>query len=350
MSAVQARIHYSMKREFKLLKIIFADYTPEEYSYDPQEGDRRAKKSDYDNVEVIPVSDPNAATMSQKIMQYQAALQLAQSAPQLYNLPLLHRQMLDVLGIKDAAKLVPLPDDQRPRDPITENMDNLKGKPLKAFLYQDHDAHIAVHMALMQDPKIMQTIGQNPQAQMIMGSLMAHIQEHLGYSYRQQMEDMIGVPIPYSEEDDYSIPEEVELQIARLAAPAAQKLLQQDKTAIAAQQAQQAAQDPLVQIQQQELQIKQQEAQTKQMKAQSDAQAKAQQLQIEQSRIVSQERIAGMQMNAKAQKDQAELQIQREIESARLMSKEMLEANKLGVDFAKHKEVMSKTEKSTKGE
>jgi len=350
MSAVQARIHYSMKREFKLLKIIIADYTPEEYSYDPQEGDRRAKKSDYDNVEVIPVSDPNAATMSQKIMQYQAALQLAQSAPQLYNLPLLHRQMLDVLGIKDAAKLVPLPDDQRPRDPITENMDNLKGKPLKAFLYQDHDAHIAVHMALMQDPKIMQTIGQNPQAQMIMGALMAHIQEHLGYSYRQQMEDMIGVPIPYSEEEDYAIPEEVELQIARLAAPAAQKLLQQDKTAIAAQQAQQAAQDPLVQIQQQELQIKQQEAQTKQMKAQSDAQAKAQQLQIEQSRIVSQERIAGMQMNAKAQKDQAELQIQREIESARLMSKEMLEANKLGVDVAKHKEIMSKTEKSTKGE
>ena len=350
MSAVQARIHYSMKREFKLLKIIIADYTPEEYSYDPQEGDRRAKKSDYDNVEVIPVSDPNAATMSQKIMQYQAALQLAQSAPQLYNMPLLHRQMLDVLGIKDAAKLVPLPDDQRPRDPITENMDNLKGKPLKAFLYQDHDAHIAVHMALMQDPKIMQTIGQNPQAQMIMNSLMAHIQEHLGYSYRQQMESMIGVPIPYSEEEDYALPEEVELQIARLAAPAAQKLLQQDKTAIAAQQAQQAAQDPLVQIQQQELQIKQQEAQTKQMKAQSDAQAKAQQLQIEQSRIVSQERIAGMQMNAKAQKDQAELQIQREIEAARLMSKEMLEANKLGVDFAKHKEVMSKTEKSTKGE
>ena len=164
MSAVQARIHYSMKREFKLLKTIIADYTPEEYSYDPAEGDRKAKKSDYDDVEVIPVSDPNAATMSQKIMQYQAALQLAQGAPQLYNMPLLHRQMLDVLGIKDAAKLVPLPDDQKPRDPITENMDNLKGKPLKAFLYQDHDAHIAVHMALMQDPKIMQTIGQNPDA------------------------------------------------------------------------------------------------------------------------------------------------------------------------------------------
>ena len=342
MSAVQARIHYSMKREFKLLKTIIADYTPEEYSYDPAEGDRKAKKSDYDDVEVIPVSDPNAATMSQKIMQYQAALQLAQGAPQLYNMPLLHRQMLDVLGIKDAAKLVPLPDDQKPRDPITENMDNLKGKPLKAFIYQDHDAHIAVHMALMQDPKIMQTIGQNPQAQMIMGALMAHIQEHLGYSYRKQMEEMIGVPIPYSEEDDYDLPEEVELQIARLAAPAAQKLLQQDRTAIAAQQAQQAAQDPLIQIQQQELQIKAQEAQTKQMKAQSDAQAKAQQMQIEQERIASQERIAGMQINAKVQKDNADLQIQREIESARLMSKSTTEANKLGVDIAKHNQMMSK--------
>ena len=342
MSAVQARIHYSMKREFKLLKTIIADYTPEEYSYDPSEGDRKAKKSDYDNVEVIPVSDPNAATMSQKIMQYQAALQLAQGAPQLYNMPLLHRQMLDVLGIKDAAKLVPLPDDQKPRDPITENMDNLKGKPLKAFIYQDHDAHIAVHTAMMQDPKIMQTIGQNPQAQMIMGALMAHIQEHLGYAYRQQMEDMIGVPIPYSEEDDYEMSEEIELQIARLAAPAAQKLLQMDKTAIAAQQAQQAAQDPLIQIQQQELQIKAQEAQTKQMKAQSDAQAKAQQMQIEQERIASQERIAGMQINAKVQKDNADLQIQREIESARLMSKSTSEANKLGVDIAKHNQMMSK--------
>jgi hypothetical protein len=342
MSAVQARIHYSMKREFKLLKTIIADYTPEEYSYDPSEGDRKAKKSDYDNVEVIPVSDPNAATMSQKIMQYQAALQLAQGAPQLYNMPLLHRQMLDVLGIKDASKLVPLPDDQKPRDPITENMDNLKGKPLKAFIYQDHDAHIAVHTAMMQDPKIMQTIGQNPQAQMIMGALMAHIQEHLGYAYRQKMEGMIGVPIPYSEEDDYEMSEEVELQIARLAAPAAQKLLQMDKTAIAAQQAQQAAQDPLIQIQQQELQIKAQEAQTKQMKAQSDAQAKAQQMQIEQERIASQERIAGMQINAKVQKDNADLQIQREIESARLMSKSTSEANKLGVDIAKHNQMMSK--------
>jgi hypothetical protein len=351
MSAVQARIHYSMKQEFKLLKKIIADYTPEDYSYEPSEGRRSAKKSDYDDVDVIPVSDPNAATMSQKIMQYQAALQLAQSAPQLYNLPLLHRQMLDVLGLKDANKLVPMPDDQKPRDPISENMAALKGSPMKAFIYQDHEAHITVHMSMMQDPKIMQLIGQNPQAQMIMGALMAHIQEHLGFEYRRQMEEMIGVPIPYSDEDDYDLPEEVELQIARLAAPAAQKLLQQDKTAIAAQQAQQAAQDPLVQIQQAELQIKAQEVQIKQAQLQSDTQAKAQQIAIEQERIASQERIANMQMAAKSQKDNTELQVQREIEGAKLASKERLEGSKIGVDVAKHTEQMSKQkEKPTKGD
>ena len=350
MTAVQARIHYSMKQEFRLLKKIIADYTPEDYSYQPAEGTRFAKRSDYDDVDVIPVSDPNAATMSQKIMQYQAALQLAQSAPQLYNLPLLHRQMLDVLGIKDAKKLVPLPDDQKPKDPITENMNALKGEPMKAFIYQDHEAHITVHMSMMQDPKIMQMIGQNPQAQMIMGALMAHIQEHLGFEYRRQMEEMIGVPIPYSEDDEYDIPEEVELQIARLAAPAAQKLLQQDKTAIAAQQAQQAAQDPLVQIQQAELQIKAQEVQIKQAQLQSETAAKSQQMAIEQERIASQERIANMQMAAKAQKDQVELQVQREIEGAKLASKERLEGSKLGVDIAKHSDQMSKQEKSKKGE
>ena len=348
MTAVQARVHYSMKQEFRLLKRIIADYTPEDYSYQPAEGTRFAKRSDYDDVDVIPVSDPNAATMSQKIMQYQAALQLAQSAPQLYNLPLLHRQMLDVLGIKDAKKLVPLPDDQKPKDPITENMNALKGEPMKAFIYQDHEAHITVHMSMMQDPKIMQLIGQNPQAQMMMGALMAHIQEHLGFEYRRQMEEMIGVPIPYAENEDYDMPEEVELQIARLAAPAAQKLLQQDKTAIAAQQAQQAAQDPLVQIQQAELQIKAQEVQIKQAQLQSDTAAKAQQMAIEQERIASQERIANMQMVAKAQKDQVELQVQREIEGAKLASKERLEGSKIGVDVAKHTEQMSRQTK--KGE
>ena len=340
MSAVQARVHYSMKQEFRLLKRIIADYTPEDYSYDPVEGDRRAKRSDYDNVDVIPVSDPNAATMSQKIMQYQAALQLAQGAPQLYNLPLLHRQMLDVLGIKDAAKLVPLPDDQKPRDPISENMAAFKMEPLKAFLYQDHQAHITVHMAAMQDPKIMQMMGQNPNAQMILGAMMSHIQEHIGYEYRRQMEEMIGVPIPYDEEGEEGIPEEMELQIARLAAPAAQKLLQLSQSQAAQQQAQQQAQDPLVQIQQAELQIKQQEAATSQQKVQIDAQAKAEQLQIERERIASQERIAAMQNQTKLEKDRTQMAVQNEIEHARL-----------AVDIGKHTQQMSaQKEKTTKGE
>jgi hypothetical protein len=340
MSAVQARIHYSMKQEFKLLKKIIADYTPEDYSYEPSEGRRSAKKSDYDDVDVIPVSDPNAATMSQKIMQYQAALQLAQSAPQLYNMPLLHRQMLDVLGLKDANKLVPMPDDQKPRDPISENMAAFKMEPLKAFIYQDHQAHITVHMAAMQDPKIMQLMGQNPQAQMILGAMMSHIQEHVGYEYRRQMEEMIGVPIPYSEEDDYEVPEEVELQIARLAAPAAQKLLQQSQSQVAQQQAQQQAQDPMLQIQQAELQIKQQEAATSQQKVQIDAQAKAEQMQIERERIASQERIASMQNQTKVEKDRTQLSIQSEIEHA-----------KLAVDIGKHSQQMSKQkEKPTKGD
>lgn len=340
MSAVQARIHYSMKQEFKLLKKIIADYTPEDYSYEPSEGRRSAKKSDYDDVDVIPVSDPNAATMSQKIMQYQAALQLAQSAPQLYNMPLLHRQMLDVLGLKDANKLVPMPDDQKPRDPISENMAAFKMEPLKAFIYQDHEAHITVHMAAMQDPKIMQMMGQNPQSQMILGAMMSHIQEHVGYEYRRQMEQMIGVPIPYSEEDDYEVPEEVELQIARLAAPAAQKLLQQSQSQVAQQQAQQQAQDPILQIQQAELQIKQQEAATSQQKVQIDAQAKAEQMQIERERIASQERIASMQNQTKVEKDRTQLSIQSEIEHA-----------KLAVDIGKHSQQMSKQkEKPTKGD
>jgi hypothetical protein len=340
MSAVQARIHYSMKQEFKLLKRIIADYTPEDYNYEPTEGRRSAKRSDYDDVDVIPVSDPNAATMSQKIMQYQAALQLAQGAPQLYNLPLLHRQMLEVLGLKDANKLVPLPDDQKPRDPISENMAAFKMEPMKAFIYQDHQAHITVHMAAMQDPKIMQMMGQNPNAQMIMGAMMSHIQEHIGYEYRRQMEEMIGVPIPYSEEDDYEIPEEVELQIARLAAPAAQKLLQMSQSQVAQQQAQQQAQDPLVQIQQAELAVKQQDAATKQQKVQIDAQAKAQQIQIEKDRIASQERIATMQNQSKVEKDRTQLQMQNEIEHT-----------KLAVDIGKHDQQMSnQKEKPTKGD
>jgi hypothetical protein len=344
MSAVQSRIHYSMKQEFRLLKKIIADYTPEDYSYVPEEGSPRAKKSDYDQVNVIPVSDPNAATMSQKVVQYQAALQLAQTAPQLYNLPLLHRQMLDVLGIKNAQKLVPMVEDHKPTDPISENMNVLKGKPLKAFIYQDHAAHIQVHMNALRDPKIAMLIGQNPQAQTMQAALMAHINEHVAYEYRKQMEDMIGVPVPYVEEQEDGMPKAIELQISRLAASASAKLLQRDQTEMAAQQAQQAAQDPVLQIQQQELQIKMAELELKKQKMAIEASAKADQLDIEQERIAAQERIAGLQVGAKVAKDKAELQAKQEEAGVRI-----------GVDIAKTQEQvamqarqMEKTKKEEK--
>ena len=336
MSAIQARIHYSMKQEFKLLKKIIADYTPEEYNYEPVEGSPKAKKSDYDNVEVIPVSDPNAATMAQKIVQYQAVLQLAQGAPQLYNLPLLHRQMLDVLGIKNAAKLVPMEDDQKPTDPITENMNLLKGKPLKAFIYQDHKAHIQVHMSAMQDPKIAQILQMNPAAPQMQAAMMAHINEHLGYEYRRQIEEMIGVPVPFSEDEDDKLDPEIELQISRLAADASAKLLNQNKTEIAAQQAQQAAQDPIVQMQQKELALKERDIVVKEKKLQIEAAAKADQLEIEQERIAAQERIAGMQVGAKVEKDRKDLAARQELEGV-----------KIGSDIARAKAEMELREKQS---
>ena len=275
-------------------------------------------------VDVIPVSDPNAATMSQKVVQYQAALQLAQTAPQLYNLPLLHRQMLDVLGIKNANKLVPMTEDHKPTDPISENMNVIKGKPLKAFIYQDHQAHIQVHMNAMRDPKIAMLIGQNPQAQTMQAAMLAHINEHIAFEYRKQMEEMIGVPVPYTTEEDEGIPEEVELQISRLAAAASAKLLQRDQTEMAAQQAQQAAQDPLVQMQQQELAIKAKEVELKEKKLMADSAAKADQLRIERDRIDSQEKIAGMNATLKFQRDEKELQ-----------AKQVAEGLKMGVEYAK---------------
>jgi hypothetical protein len=292
MSAVQARIHYSMKQEFKLLKKIIADYTPDDYSYMPVEGSPRAKKSDYDNVEVIPVSDPNAATMAQKIVQYQAVLQLAQQSPQLYNMPLLHRQMLDVLGIKNAAKLVPMEDDQKPQDPVTENMNVLRGKPVKAFIYQDHQAHIATHMSAMQNPKIQQILAMNPQAAQTMQAVMtAHINEHVGMEYRKQIEQMMGVTLPVTGEDDENskpLPESVEVELSRLVAQASQKLLAQAQAETQQQQAQQQAQDPLIQMQMQELQIKQAEQQRKAVKDQVDAVLKAQQIAVEEKRVETQ--------------------------------------------------------------
>jgi hypothetical protein len=304
MSAVQARIHYAMRQEFRLLKNIIRDYTDDEYTYEPDTAHPRAKRSDYDMVEVIPVSDPNAATMSQKVVQYQAVLQLAQGAPQLYDLPLLHRQMLEVLGIKNAAKLVPLDDDQKPKDPVSENMNAINGKPLKAFIYQDHEAHITVHMAAMQDPKMAQMIGQSPMAQQIGAAMAAHIQEHLAFEYRRQIEQMAGVPYP---EPDAEMDEETEVEISRLAAAAAAKLLQKDQAEAAQQQAQQAAQDPIVQMQQQELQIKAKEAEIKEKKLAIDAAAKVDQLEVERERIAAQKEIAGMQTGAKIAADKANL-------------------------------------------
>ena len=341
MSAVQARVHYSFKEELQLLRDIIRDYTPETYDYEPVDGTPHAKKSDYDNVAVIPVSDPNASTMAQKIVQWQAVLQLATQAPQIYNMPQLHRQMLEVLGIKNAQKLVALPEDQKPEDPITENQNILMMKPVKAFLYQDHQAHITVHMAAMQDPKIMQLVGQNPQAQVLQSAMLAHINEHIAFEYRKQMEAEMGIELPYdpNDDDEKLMSPDMEVHISQLAAKASQALLQRDKNEIAAQQAQQAAQDPIIQMQAQELAIKKQEAETKAKKVSVDAAAKADQLRIEQERIASQERIAGMQVGAKTQKDKADL-----------ASKEHMEGTRLGIDIAKTRDqlAMQKQQDTTK--
>jgi hypothetical protein len=328
MSAVQSRIHYSMKQELKLLKSIIADYTPDDYSYEPVEGSRKAKKSDYDHVDVIPVSDPNAATMAQKIVQYQAVLQLAQGAPQIYNLPQLHRQMLDVLGIRNAQKLIPLEDDQKPTDPIRENMNVMIGKPLKAFIRQDQDAHLAAHQAFLQDPQAMAIIGQNPMAQQIMAALQSHIAEHFGFKYRQQIEQQLGAPIPYSDnEDDEPMSEEYEVQLSRMVAQAAQQLTTQNQAAAAQQQAQQQAQDPIIQMQQQELQIKAQEQQRKAQRDQADITLENRRLDIEEQRTMGQLEIEGTRLGAQIKKDKETLD-----------RKSEFDGTKLGVDMAHKKQ------------
>ena len=315
MSAVQARIHYSMKQEFKLLKVIIRDYTPEDYSYEPVEGTRSVKQSDYDQVDVIPVSDPNAATMSQKVVQYQAVMQLAQQSPQIYDLPMLHRQMLEVLGIKNAEKLIPMPEDQKPRDPISENMAVINGKPVKAFIYQDHEAHIAVHMMAMQDPKMSQLIGQNPMAAQIQAAAMAHIQEHVAFQYRKEMEEQIGTELPAPDQD---LPEEYELAISRLAARGAAKLLQKDQAEMAQQQAQAEQQNPLTQIQMRELAVKEGELQRKMRKDILDATAKADQLELEEKRIEVQAEIEGTKLGLKAGQDKTDHEANMELEGVRL--------------------------------
>jgi len=315
MSAVQARIYYAMKQEFKLLKGIIRDYTPKEYSYEPEVGDRRAKQSDYDNVDVIPVSDPNAATMSQKVVQYQAVMQMAQQYPQIYDLPELNKQMLEVLGIKNIGKLIPSADDQKPKDPVSENMAIINGKPVKAFIYQDHQAHIQVHMAAMQDPKIMQIVGQNPQAQTIQAAAMAHINEHIAFEYRKQMEEQLGVPLPNPDE---TLPEDVELELSRLTAAAAQKLLAKDQAEVQQQQIQQQQQDPLIQMQQQELAIKQQEVQIKAQKTMADIQIDQAKLELEKLKIDSNERVAGAKLGADAEKEKNKIEAHQLLEGVRL--------------------------------
>jgi hypothetical protein len=321
MSAIQARVHYSMKQELGLLKKIIADYTPEDYNYEPTEGSRKAKKSDYDNVDVIPVSDPNASTMAQKIVQYQAVLQLAMQAPQMYNMPLLHRQMLDVLGIKNANKLIPMDEDQKPTDPVTENQNVLMMKPVKAFMYQDHQAHIAVHMSAMQDPKIVALLQNNPMAPQLQAAMMSHVNEHLGFEYRKQVEQQLGMNLPPQKDEageDVNMDPEVEARLAPMLAQAAQRLLQMNQTEAAQQQAQQQAQDPLIQMQQQELQLKQQELQRKTQKDQTDAQLKQAQLQIDKERVDNQAKAEGVRIGLQAEHDRKTLDSSQTLESIRL--------------------------------
>jgi hypothetical protein len=315
MSAVQARIYYAMKQEFKLLKGIIRDYTPEEYSYEPEVGDRRAKQADYDNVDVIPVSDPNAATMSQKVVQYQAVMQMAQQYPQIYDLPELNKQMLEVLGIKNINKLIPSAETQTPKDPVTENMAIINGKPVRAFIYQDHQAHIQVHMAAMQDPKILQIVGQNPMAQTIQAAALAHINEHVAFEYRKQLEEQLGVPLPAPDE---VLPEDIEFEISKLMAQAAGKLLAKDKAEAQQQQIEQQQQDPIIQMQQQELALKAQDLQIKQQKTQADIEIDQARLEIEKMRVESQERIAGATLGAQAVKSEKDSKIKQFVEGTKI--------------------------------
>ena len=328
MSAVQARIYYAMKQEFKLLKGIIRDYTPEEYSYDPEVGDRRAKQADYDNVDVIPVSDPNAATMSQKVVQYQAVMQMAQANPQIYDQVELNKQMLEVLGVKNINKLIPSSDDQTPKDPVSENMNIINGKPVKAFIYQDHQAHIQVHMTAMQDPKILQMVGQNPQAGAIQAAAMAHINEHVAFEYRKQLEEQLGVPLP---KPDETLPEDIEFELSKVMAEAAKKLAAKSASEAQQEQAQQQQQDPIIQMQQQELQLKAQDLQIKQQKTMADIQSDQARLELDKMRIESQERIAGAQLGADTVMANKELE-----------AKQLIEGTKIGIQAVQQKDKQPK--------
>jgi hypothetical protein len=333
MSAIQARIHFSMKQEFKLLKGIIRDYAPTEYSYEPEEGDRKARQEDYDMVEVIPVSDPNAATMSQKVVQYQAVMQMAAASPQIYDMAELNKQMLEVLGIKNISKLIPTADDQNPKDPVSENMAIINGKPVKAFIYQDHQAHMATHMSAMQDPKMAQMIGQSPMAQQISAAMQAHIAEHLAFEYRNQIEKQLGVTLPPPDE---KLPEEIEVNLSRMIAEAAQKLLQQNQSEAQQAQAQQQQQDPLIQIQMQELQLKAQDMEIKKAKTMADIELEKARLQLDAARIQSQEKIAGSQLGAKMAADKHKMEMDQHTEGVRM-----------GIDAAKSKEQIHQQHRNT---
>ena len=314
MSAVQARLHYSMRQEFKLLAAIIRDYTPTEYSYDVDApGGRMVKQADYDMVDVIPVSDPNATTLAQRVTQYQAVLQLAAQAPQIYDMPELHKRMLEVLGIKNIDKLIPAAKAEQPRDPVSENMAILNMQPVKAFIYQDHEAHLTVHMSAIQDPMLRQQVQQNPQGGAMMAAAMAHVNEHMAFLYRKQLEQQLGVPLP---PPDQPLPEDFEVELSRLAAMGAQQLLQQHMAEAQQQQAQQQAQDPLVQMQQAELALKQQKEQREAAMDQAELmlKAKAQQEKsdIERERIRAMQQTAQQQIAAKMVEKAADIQRERQ--------------------------------------
>ena len=346
MTAVQARVHFTLKQELQLLAAIIRDYTDDEYSYEPDgEQGVRAKKSDYRHVDIMPVSDPNAATLSQRVVQYQAVIQLAQSAPDIYDLPKLHRGMLEVLGIKNADKLVPLEEDLKPTDPVSENQDVLKGKPVKAFQYQDHEAHIQVHMSAMQDPIVMQLVGQNPRAPMIQAAMMAHIAEHVGFGYRQKIEQQLGMPLPPEGE---KLPPQVEMALSGMMAQAAQRVLQTNQAQAAQQQAQQQAQDPVVQMQQQELAIRQQEVQIKQQKAQADAAAKQQELMLKAQEVASRQGENPEVAAAKARQEMqtAAMRAQQELQTNAMRQAQELEAQRARLEMSAQEHQMKLAQKS----
>jgi hypothetical protein len=359
MSAVNARIYYSMKKEFGLLKNIIRDYTDPNYKYDPSTGTPGAKQDDYNKVNLIPVADPNAATMAQKVVQYQAVMQMAQQNPDIYDLKELNRQMLEVLGVKNIGKLIPNDDDAKPADPVTENMNIVNGTPVKAFLFQDHKAHIAVHTTFRDDPLVREMIGQNPKAPQMQAAMEAHLAEHLAFEYRKQIEEKLGVPLP---QEDEVLPENIQNQVARLSAEAAQKLLQQNQANAQQQQVQKMQEDPLIQMQQQELQLKRQEAEIKIQKTLADIELDKAKLMLEREkletnvqrdivlehgRLQSSEKIAGARLQSSEQIAGAQLGAKAVTEDKQIKAKELLEGAKMGVDVVQKNKDLAFREKES---